>query len=71
MISQFTPFGMIFATGTHASAAVKGGFIWNQDDGKVLIYVNTLPRGGSGTVSKGFLYRSPDGLSNDVIRYQS
>jgi hypothetical protein len=71
MLSQFTPFGMTFATGTLASAAVKGGFVWNKDDGKVLIYVNTLPRGGFGTVSEGFLYRSPDGLNNDVIRYQS
>ncbi|HNZ41669.1 MAG TPA: hypothetical protein PKJ65_07260, partial [Clostridia bacterium] len=71
MISQFTPFGMVFATGTHSSAAVKGGFTWNKDDEKVLIYVNTLPRGGSGTVSEGFLYRSPDGLNNDVIRYKS
>ena len=71
MISQFTPFGMVFATGTHSSAAVKGGFTWNKDAGKVAIYVNTLPRGVSGTVSEGFLYRSPDGLSNDVIRYQS
>jgi hypothetical protein len=71
MLSQFTPFGMTFATGTHASAAVKGGFTWDRNNGKVLIYVNTLPRGGFGTVSEGFLYRSPDGLSNDVIRYQS
>jgi hypothetical protein len=71
MLSQFTPFGMTFATGTHASAAVKGGFTWDRGNGKVLIYVNTLPRGGFGTVSEGFLYRSPDGLSNDVIRYQS
>ena len=71
MLSQFTPFGMVLATGTHASAAVKGGFTWNKDNGKVWIYVNTLARGAFGTVSEGFLYRSPDGLSNDLIRYQS
>ena len=71
MISQFTPFGMVFVTGTHASAAVKGGFTWNKDNGKVWIYANTLARGAHGTVNEGFLYRSPDGLSNDVIRYQS
>jgi hypothetical protein len=70
MLSQFTPFGMVFAKGTHASTAIKGGFIWDKDDEKVLIYVNTLPR-GSGTVSEGFLYRSPDGLNNDIIRYKS
>jgi hypothetical protein len=71
MLSQFTPFGMVFATGTHSSADVKGAFAWDRNSGKVAIYVNTLPRGGFGTVSEGFLYRSPDGLSNDVIRYQS
>ena len=71
MLSQFTPFGMVFATGTHSSAAVKGGFGWDSDSGKVAIYVNTLPRGVSGTVSEGFLYRSGDGLNNDLIRYQS
>jgi hypothetical protein len=71
MLSQFTPFGMVFATGTHASAAVKGEFIWDKDNEKVLIYVKTLPRGGFGTVSEGFLYRSFDGLNNDIIRYQS
>ena len=71
MLSQFTPFGMVFATGTHSSAAVKGEFIWDKGNGKVLIYVNTLPRGIQGTVSAGFLYRSADGLNSDLIRYQS
>ena len=71
MISQFTPFGMVFATGTHSSADIKGAFIWDKDSGKVGIYVNTLPRGLSGTVSEGYLYRSGDGVNNDLIRYQS
>ncbi len=72
VFSVLSMHGIEIFTGINGlSATMRAAFRWNEVDDCVDLYVNNLPRGLTGTVSRGYIYRSPDGVNNDILRYQS
>jgi hypothetical protein len=64
--------GLMVAQGVYpASTTTRIAIAYNVSTGLVQLYFDDLPRGAFGTAPGRHLYRSPDGLSNDIIRYQS
>jgi hypothetical protein len=64
--------GLMVAQGVYpASTTTRIAIAYDVSTGLVQLYFDDLPRGAFGTAPVRHLYRSPDGLSNDIIRYQS
>lgn len=64
--------GMVVAQGVYpTSTTTRIAIGYDVSTGLVQLYFDDLPRGAFGTAPGRHMYRSPDGLSNDIIRYQS